>query len=167
MNIYIAGSSLILGHFKVGVSIDPFNRAKELYGDWNIKYSREVKDAFKVETVIKDRLKDFRIKGTEIFNCPLEYVKKVIDSYLDEIPIVQLPKEATVFLMTSKSIGALIRQVRKESGLTQKELAGHCNLGTRFIVDIEKGKKICELEKVLEVMRMLGIKVYIIGGQHE
>jgi HTH-type transcriptional regulator / antitoxin HipB len=60
-------------------------------------------------------------------------------------------------LTNAADIGKAIRQVRTSQGLTQPQLAAACGTGTRFIVDIEKGKPTCELEKTLTVLSMLGI----------
>jgi HTH-type transcriptional regulator / antitoxin HipB len=60
-------------------------------------------------------------------------------------------------LTTATDIGKAVRQVRTRQGLTQPQLAAACGTGTRFIVDIEKGKPTCELEKTLIVLSMLGI----------
>lgn len=58
---------------------------------------------------------------------------------------------------TAKDIGTLVRRVRMAQGLTQPQLATVCGTGVRFIVDIEKGKPTCELEKALTVLNFLGI----------
>ncbi len=56
-------------------------------------------------------------------------------------------------------IGKLIRKKRKSMKLTQKDLADLCNLGTRFISDLENGKKTLEIEKVLKVIRNVGLYI--------
>ncbi len=43
--------------------------------------------------------------------------------------------------------------------MTQTELSGASDTGLRFIVDLEKGKPTCELEKALLVAAMLGIRL--------
>jgi len=60
---------------------------------------------------------------------------------------------------STKELGELIRKVRKAQGLTQSELAGSCGLSVGFLVDLEKGKTTSEIEKVLLVITMLGIKL--------
>ncbi len=60
---------------------------------------------------------------------------------------------------SSAQFGNLIKKVRKASGLTQKELAGACGTGVRFIQDLEKGKCSSELDKALHVAAMLGIRL--------
>ncbi len=60
---------------------------------------------------------------------------------------------------TAKHIGDLIRKTRKSLGLTQKDLALTSGTGLRFIIDLEKGKPTCQLEKALTVLNTLGIKM--------
>lgn len=60
---------------------------------------------------------------------------------------------------SANDFGALIKKVRNAQELTQPELAGACGVGLRFIVDLEKGKPTCEIEKALVVANMLGIKL--------
>ena len=43
--------------------------------------------------------------------------------------------------------------------MTQEDLALTSGTGVRFIVDLEKGKPTCEIGKVLDVLRTLGIRV--------
>lgn len=59
-------------------------------------------------------------------------------------------------------IGMIIRQKRKKDGLTQADLAAVCNLGGRFLVDLENGKPTVQLGKALEVLNSLGLEVHIV-----
>jgi HTH-type transcriptional regulator/antitoxin HipB len=58
-----------------------------------------------------------------------------------------------------EDIAAIIRKTRKTLGVTQRVLALTSGTGTRFIIDLEKGKDTCELGKVLTVLQTLGIKL--------
>jgi y4mF family transcriptional regulator len=58
----------------------------------------------------------------------------------------------------TKAFGTLIRQKRREQGLTQMELAMVSGTGTRFIVDLEAGKSSCQLGKALAVAKILRVK---------
>lgn len=60
---------------------------------------------------------------------------------------------------SANDFGTLVKKVRNAQKLTQSELAGACGVGLRFIVDLEKGKPTCEIEKALIVANMLGIKL--------
>jgi y4mF family transcriptional regulator len=60
---------------------------------------------------------------------------------------------------TAAELGTIVRQARTAQGLTQPQLAAACGTGVRFIVDLEKGKPTCELEKTLSVLSMLGISL--------
>ena len=62
---------------------------------------------------------------------------------------------------TAASIGQLIRNTRKQMGLTQQDLALTSGTGLRFITELENGKPTCQLEKVLTVMQTLGLKLHI------
>ena len=52
---------------------------------------------------------------------------------------------------TPEQIGKLIRETRKNLGVTQKDLALTSGTGIRFIIDLEKGKDTCEIGKALKV----------------
>lgn len=57
------------------------------------------------------------------------------------------------------TLAQLVRQVRKQAGLRQDELAGASGVGVRFIVDLESGKPTLQVGKVLRVLQTLGISV--------
>ena len=60
---------------------------------------------------------------------------------------------------TPQEIGKLVRDTRKNMGITQKSLALTSGTGMRFIIDLEKGKETCEIGKALTVLYTLGIKM--------
>jgi HTH-type transcriptional regulator/antitoxin HipB len=55
-----------------------------------------------------------------------------------------------------KSIGVLLRTKRKQLRLTQSDAAGLCNVGTRFISELENGKTTMHFDKVLKVLNRFG-----------
>lgn len=55
----------------------------------------------------------------------------------------------------------LVRDSRKAQSLTQEDLAGLSNTGTRFIIDLEKAKTTCEIGKVLQVLSALGVELFV------
>ena len=61
--------------------------------------------------------------------------------------------------LTVAEIGETIKKVRKEQKVTQVQLAQLSNVGYRFVLDLEAGKKTIQLGKVLAVMETLGIRV--------
>lgn len=61
----------------------------------------------------------------------------------------------------SKIIGKLIKSTRKKLGVTQRDLALTSGTGLRFIIELEHGKPTCQLEKVLTVLKTLGLKFEI------
>lgn len=65
----------------------------------------------------------------------------------------------TVSITSTTDIGAILRLMRKETGLTQKEMAGLCNVSLPFLNQVEQGKPTAQIGKVLEVCRRHGIEV--------
>ena len=55
-----------------------------------------------------------------------------------------------------KAIGAILRTQRKQMKLTQSDVAGLCNVGTRFISELENGKPTMHFDKVLKVLSRFG-----------
>lgn len=66
-----------------------------------------------------------------------------------------------VVLRTTADIGQVVRTQRLSQGLRQIDLAGIGNTGNRLIVDIEKGKPTVQLQKVLDVLELLGLELTV------
>lgn len=64
-------------------------------------------------------------------------------------------------IRSSVELGAVIRDQRKRLALNQLDLAGLGNTGNRFIVDLENGKPTVQLQKVLDLMDLLGLEVVV------
>jgi len=62
---------------------------------------------------------------------------------------------------TAVDIGAAIRKKRKDDGLTLADAAALCGVGYRFMSDLENGKATVQMGKVLQVLKALGLDVYI------
>ena len=58
-------------------------------------------------------------------------------------------------------IGAIVRVRRKKSGLTQAMAAALCNVGTRFLSDLENGKPTIHLGKTMRVLKNFGIVIVL------
>jgi len=71
--------------------------------------------------------------------------------------------ENTFKIVDSKEIGCLIKKTRKALKVTQRDLALTSGTGLRFIIELEQGKPTCQLEKVLTVLRTLGLQLEIKG----
>jgi y4mF family transcriptional regulator len=64
-------------------------------------------------------------------------------------------------IRSAVELGAVIREQRKRLALKQLDLAGLGNTGNRFIVDLENGKPTVQLQKVLDLMDLLGLEVVV------
>ena len=58
-------------------------------------------------------------------------------------------------------LGALIRRVRKQQGITQKDLSALAGVGPRLIGEIERGKSTAEIGKVFQLLASLGLGISI------
>jgi y4mF family transcriptional regulator len=72
-------------------------------------------------------------------------------------PPASLPVKAG----STRDIGSIVQQVRKEQGLTQIDLAGLAGLGTRFVVELEQGKETIQMQKAMQVLQELGLEIVI------
>ena len=64
-------------------------------------------------------------------------------------------------LSNSEAVGKRIRELRREQGLTQAQLAGLANTGIRFVGELENGKETCHIGKMMRVLSALGVCLYI------
>lgn len=56
-------------------------------------------------------------------------------------------------------LGRMVRAVRKESGLTQRDAAALCNVSLPFLNGLEQGKATAQIGKALSVCNRFGIDV--------
>ncbi|WP_369803215.1 type II toxin-antitoxin system Y4mF family antitoxin [Pseudorhodoferax sp. Leaf267] len=64
-------------------------------------------------------------------------------------------------MRSSAELGALLRTHRKQQALTQLDMAGLGNTGNRFIVELENGKPTVQLQKVLDLVHLLGLELVL------
>ena len=58
-------------------------------------------------------------------------------------------------------LGRKVRELRRAQKVTQAQLAGLANTGTRFVSDLENGKETCQIGKMLRVLDALGFDMFI------
>ena len=66
-----------------------------------------------------------------------------------------------VVIRSTVDIGQAVRQQRKQLAMNQLDIAGMGNTGNRFIVELERGKPTIQLQKVLDVMDLLGLEMVV------
>ncbi len=64
-------------------------------------------------------------------------------------------------------LGAALRRRRKALGLSQDETARLSGCGRLFISEVERGKKSVRLDKLIELLRTLGLQLEIRPGKDE
>lgn len=70
-------------------------------------------------------------------------------------------------IVSLENIAELVRQERKKRGMTQVQAAGLCGVGVRFFSELENAKPTLQIDKVLRVMRMFGIKISLESSNKE
>ena len=68
-------------------------------------------------------------------------------------------------LTTAAELGVCVRQVRRAHDLTQAQLAGLAGTGVRFVSELERGKPNIALDKTLQVLTALGLRLDIVPIQ--
>lgn len=79
---------------------------------------------------------------------------------MSQKPPTSLPEKAAP-IRSPQALGALIRQRRKQSGVTLVEAAGLSGVGVRFLHELEHGKKTASLGKALQVLERMGLEVWV------
>lgn len=68
--------------------------------------------------------------------------------------------------MTNEEIGNRIREIREEKSLTRESLAANSNISTKFLYEIENGKKGLSSDTLLSLSHALECSCdYILTGQ--
>lgn len=62
-------------------------------------------------------------------------------------------------------LSRIIKGRRKCLKLTQMECASFCGVGVRFFSELENGKQSLHLGKVMQVLKMLGLKMQILENE--
>lgn len=61
----------------------------------------------------------------------------------------------------AQEIGRLVRQRRKQAGLTLKEAAGMAGVGVRFLSELERGKPTLQLGLAMQVLHLFGLELHV------
>ena len=63
-------------------------------------------------------------------------------------------------IFTVKDLSKLIREKRLKLGMTQSDASALCNVGIRFLSELENGKPTLQIDKVLKVANFFDIKIF-------
>ncbi len=64
-------------------------------------------------------------------------------------------------ILTDKNLPEIVKTTRKRAGLTQLELAELAGVGKTLIFNIENGRINAQFENLLQIFRVLNIKITI------
>lgn len=68
-------------------------------------------------------------------------------------------------MQNTEAIGAVVRQRRRELELTQLTLAQFAGCSARFLHDLEHGKERISLDKLFDVLDVLGLEIDVVRRQ--
>lgn len=80
---------------------------------------------------------------------------------LKKLPIGNNNNDSQTRIHSTHELGQLVSAHRKSLRLNQLDIAGMANTGNRFIVDLEAGKSTIQLQKVLDVLELLGLEIIV------
>lgn len=60
-----------------------------------------------------------------------------------------------------EELGKIVKETRKQQGLTQKDLALTTGVGVRLIVELEKGTRGVKIDTIIKICQFLGLKIDI------
>ena len=70
-----------------------------------------------------------------------------------------MSKEDKLNITSAEDIGRIIKQKRKDDGLTLEDAAAVCGVSYAFLSALENGKETVRLNKVLQVIKCLEIEL--------
>jgi y4mF family transcriptional regulator len=62
----------------------------------------------------------------------------------------------------TKELGKAIRERRKELGYTQAFLASYAGVSASFLSELENGKETVQINKMMDVLSLLGMDIYVV-----
>jgi y4mF family transcriptional regulator len=62
-------------------------------------------------------------------------------------------------MMQESTLSKLIKEKRKQLGLTQEELSFKSGVGLRFVRELETGKPTLRMDKVNQVLKLFGFEL--------
>jgi y4mF family transcriptional regulator len=60
-------------------------------------------------------------------------------------------------IRNARELGYLIRDIRKQKGITQAELAIRAGVSRKWLIELEGGKRTSELSLILRTLNVLGV----------
>ena len=72
-----------------------------------------------------------------------------------------------IIAMKNQTIAGYVKQMRKETGLTQVDLSEKAGVGLRFVRELEQGKETLRLDKVNQVLILFGSEVGVVPAKRD
>ena len=163
--VYVITNKWLPGLTKLGETQDVERRFREissvLPGRSVLRWSRGPLPCRRVESQVRDVLSPLRVKGSrDWFNVgwrvAVQQFELVISgSEPSVLRDLKLTDETKV--SNARDAGRFCREWRRNAGVTQAALAEAAGVGIRFVVDFERGKPTCQLEKAIRLCQTIGV----------
>lgn len=62
-------------------------------------------------------------------------------------------------IMSLAELGPILRQTRRDRGLTMEDVMFAANVSKTFVIDAEAGKPTCQFDRVLRVAQVVGVSL--------
>jgi len=164
--IYILKNNSMPNLVKIGYTdatpkerLQSINAATGVPEKFSIIYERKIESAQKIESKIHTTLHKFRFKTNKEFfvlteKLAIEYVDAIIE---DVYRGVMVDERVHTTISDSIHLGRMIRNKRKQQGLTIEDLSIIANVGERCIGELERGKPTVQIQKIFDVLTSLNI----------
>jgi DNA-binding XRE family transcriptional regulator len=109
------------------------------------------------------RIFPFGKKLGQELSCGLEYP----DRENQPESVMHMPPQPPVFtgsyveIDSPADLGRLLRQARKEAGMTLQQAALACNVSVRNLLEIERGKETARVGRVIHLLAQFGLRLLI------
>lgn len=72
-----------------------------------------------------------------------------------------------MLISTEQQLGALVRERRKQQGLTMEDLAAVAQCSPRLLSELERGKRGVSISMVLYILSLLGFEFHLLPREGE
>lgn len=167
--VYVITNSWLPGVTKLGETRDIQCKFKQisavLPGKSVLRWSRKVDHCWVLESKVRHALEPFRVSRSRDWfqvgwKIVIEQFEIAIKGSEGEGSFSELKITSEIKINSARDAGAFCKAWRKRNCITQTELADAAGVGVRFVSEFERGKPSCEIGKVIQLCKTVGIDFY-------
>lgn len=167
--VYVITNSWAPGLTKIGETGDVPSRFRKissvLPGKSVLRWYRKTDHCWLLDAKMRQTLEPFRVRRSKdwfqiSWRLAVEQFEIAIAGAESEGLLSRLHIASETPINSSANAGLFCRSWRKRNGITQAELASAAGVGVRFVSEFERGKPSCEIDKVIQLCKTVGIDFY-------